>query len=193
MIDPVTISRIINRISLYISKFKLNINQSNKDKYYIVDSTTLRIGKDKSANTYSWYKHHHGIKFQIVINESSQIKSISKSYSSSIHDKKLFLSEYRNLSNKINKNLSILGDKAYSGLEEYNLTIPIKKNELEYKKDKELAKSNNKLISTKRIKIEHIFAYMKNFRILQRLNYYKINKIELFFNSIANFYNLSIM
>ena len=149
--------------------------------------------EDKSANTYSGYKHHHGIKFQIVINESSQIKSISKSYSSSIHDKKLFLSEYRNLSNKINKNLSILGDKAYSGLEEYNLTIPIKKNELEYKKDKELAKSNNKLISTKRIKIEHIFAYMKNFRILQRLNYYKINKIELFFNSIANFYNLSIM
>ena len=159
-IDHVTISRIINRISLYLSK--LNINQSNNDNYYIVDSTTLRIGKDKSANTYSGYKHHHGIKFQIVINESSQIKSISKSYSSSIHDKKLFLSEYRNLSNKINKNLSILGDKAYSGLEVYNLTIPIKKNELEYKKDKELAKSNNKLISTKRIKIEHIFAYMKN-------------------------------
>ena len=35
------------------------------------------------------------------------------------------------------------------------------------------------------------FAYMKNFRILQRLNYYKMNKIDLFFKSIANIYNLS--
>ena len=50
---------------------------------------------------------------------------------------------------------------------------------------------NNQLISSKRIKIEHVFAYMKNFRILQRLNYYKTNKIELFFQSIANIYNLS--
>ena len=73
----------------------------------------------------------------------------------------------------------------------YQLTIPIKRNELEYKKDKTLAKTNNQLISSKRIKIEHVFAYMKNFRILQRLNYYKITKIELFFNSIANIYNLS--
>ena len=67
----------------------------------------------------------------------------------------------------------------------------IKRNEREYKKDKTLAKTNNQLISRKRIKIEHVFAYMKNFRILQRLNYYKMNKIELFFQSIANIYNLS--
>ena len=57
--------------------------------------------------------------------------------------------------------------------------------------DKNSAKINNKNLSSKRIKIEHIFAYMKNFRILQRLNYYKTNKIELFFNSIAYIYNLS--
>ena len=67
----------------------------------------------------------------------------------------------------------------------------IKRNEREYKKDKNLSKTNNQLISGKRIKIEHVFAYMKNFRILQRLNYYKMNKIELFFKSIANIYNLS--
>ena len=61
----------------------------------------------------------------------------------------------------------------------------------QYKKDKNLAKTNNQLISSKKIKIEHVFAYTKNFRILQRLHYYKMNKIELFFQSIANIYNLS--
>ena len=99
--------------------------------------------------------------------------------------------EYQNLSNKIDKSLLILRDKGYAGLGEYQLSIPIKRNEREYKKDKNLAKTNNQLISRKRIKIEHVFAYMKNFRILQRLNYYKMNKIELFFQSIANIYNLS--
>jgi len=69
--------------------------------------------------------------------------------------------------------------------------VPRKRNELEYKKDKIKAKSLNKELSSKRIKIEHLFAKMKNFRILQRLNYYKIDKIEIFFNAIANIYNLS--
>ena len=44
-IDHVTISRIIIRISLYLSNIKFNI--INKD-YYIVDSTVLRIGKGKN-------------------------------------------------------------------------------------------------------------------------------------------------
>ena len=121
----------------------------------------------------------------------SIIQNISKAYPSSIHDKKLFICEYKNLTNKIDKSLKILEDKGYVGLGEYQITIPIKRNEREYKKDKNLAKTNNQLMSRKRIKIEHVFAYMKNFRILQRLNYYKTNKIELFFQSIANIYNLS--
>ena len=87
---------------------------------------------------------------------------------------------YRNLTNKIDKNLSILGDKAYLGLNKYNLVVPSKRNELEYKKDKDLAKINNNKLSSKIIKIEHVFAYPKNFRILQRLNYYKINKLLIF-------------
>ena len=151
----------------------------------------MRIGKDKTKNSYSGYKHHHGVKFQVIVNDKSIIQNISKAYPSSIHDKKLFICEYKDLTNKIDKSLKILGDKGYAGLGEYQLTIPIKRNEREYKKDKTLAKTNNQLISRKRIKIEHVFAYMKNFRILQRLNYYKMNKIELFFQSIANIYNLS--
>ena len=87
---------------------------------------------------------------------------------------------YRNLTNKIDKNLSILGDKAYLGLNKYNLAIPSKRNELEYKKkDKYLAKINNNKLSSKRIKIELVFAYLKNFRILQRLNYYKIEFFKM--------------
>jgi len=185
----VTISSIINRISLYLARFTLP--NTEEDRFYIVDSTTIRIGKGKNNKTYSGYKHHHGVKFQVVINDKNYIKAVSKAYPSSIHDKKIFLSEYSNLTDKINRNLSILGDKAYVGLFQSNIEVPSKRNEFSYKKDKNKAKIENKNLSSKRIKIEHIFAKMKNFRILKRLNYYKIHKIEIFFNAIANIYNLS--
>ena len=190
-IDHVTISRIILRISLYLSKIKININNKESNLFYIVDSTVLRIGKGKNKDTYSGYKHHHGVKFQVTINDKSLIEHVSKSYSSSIHDKKLFINEYKDLMSKIDKNIEILGDKGYSGLSEYNVNIPIKRNELPYKENKEIVKSNNKELSSKRIKVEHVFAYIKSYRIMQRLNYYTKDKIDILFNSIANIYNLS--
>ena len=189
-IDHVTISRIILRISHYLCKINFNIKGKDKD-YYIVDSTVLRIGKGKNKETYSGYKHHHGIKFQIIVNDKSLIEHVSKSYSSSIHDKKLFLYEYKDLINKINNNLNILGDKGYSGLREYKVDIPIKRNEIKYKENKDLVKSENKELSSKRIKVEHVFAYIKSYRIMQRLNYYTKDKIEILFNAMANIYNLS--
>ena len=189
-IDHVTISRIILRISSYLSQLKFNINNLGKELYYCVDSTVLRIGKGKSKDTYSGYKHHHGVKFQLTINNENIIKHVSKSYSSSTHDKKLFIAEYKDLCTKINEKLTIIGDKGYSGLKELKLEIPIKRNEIKYKENKDLSKSNNKSLSNKRIKIEHVFAYIKSFRIMQRLNYYTKNKIEILFNSIANLYNL---
>ena len=189
-IDHVTISRIILRISFYLSQLKVNLSKE-EEIYYCVDSTVLRIGKGKSKETYSGYKHHHGVKFQVVINNESYIKHVSKSYSSSIHDKKLFISEYKSLISKIDKNINILGDKGYSGLKEYKVDIPIKRNELPYKENKEIIKIENKVLSSKRIKVEHVFAYIKSYRIMQRLNYYSKDKIEILFNAMANIYNLN--
>ena len=189
-IDHVTISRIILRISFYLSQLKVNLSKE-EEIYYCVDSTVLRIGKGKSKETYSGYKHHHGVKFQVVINNESYIKHVSKSYSSSIHDKKLFISEYKELMKMISNNISIIGDKGYSGLKELKVEIPIKRNELKYKDNKDLSKANNKNLSSRRIKIEHVFAYIKSYRVMQRLNYYSKDKIDILFNAIANIYNLS--
>ena len=178
---------------IVITLFKLRYNLPDRimeDLYYCVDSTVLRIGKGKSKDTYSGYKHHHGVKFQLTINNENIIKHVSKSYSSSTHDKKLFIAEYKDLCTKINEKLTIIGDKGYSGLKELKLEIPIKRNEIKYKENKDLSKSNNKSLSGKRIKIEHVFAYIKSYRIMQRLNYYSKQRIEILFNSIVNIYNL---
>ncbi len=62
---------------------------------------------------------------------------------------------------------------------------------MDYKNNKELAKSNNKTISTKRIKIEHIFAKIKQFKILNNNFYHNISKINIFFKNIVKIIQLS--
>ena len=57
-IDHVTISRIIQRVSIHIGNSKLPIYNKNEIDidYYVVDTTTIRIGKNKNNKTYSGYK-----------------------------------------------------------------------------------------------------------------------------------------
>ena len=125
-VDHVTMSRIMNRISIYLEGFHLKMKENpfffhliknndfhdcfNKDKgkdkgkdkiekikpqYLIVDSTVCAIGKGKTKDSFSGYKHHHGAKFQIMVNENKMIETISSSYPASYHDKKVFLMEYK--------------------------------------------------------------------------------------------------
>ena len=122
-IDHVTISRIIQRISLYIGNIKLprdNKNELNIE-YYVVDTTTIRIGKSKSKKTYSGYKNYHGIKYQLICDNKSKIINTSQGYEASIQDKKIFQKEYEEIKSKINQELKILGDKAYVGLDKENV------------------------------------------------------------------------
>ena len=122
-IDHVTISRIIQRISLYIGNIKLprdNKNELNIE-YYVVDTTTIRIGKSKNKKTYSGYKNYHGVKYQLICDSENKIKEISRGYEASIHDKKVFIKEYEEIRDRINQELEILGDKAYVGLEKENV------------------------------------------------------------------------
>ena len=76
-IDHVTISRIISRISIHIGNLKLPIN-NNHLEYYVVDTTTIRIGKGKSKSTYSGYKNYHGIKYQLICDNKSKIINTSQ-------------------------------------------------------------------------------------------------------------------
>ena len=189
-IDHVTISRIILRISIAIADLNLAVNTSNEE-YYIVDSTLIKIGKDKTAATYTGYKHMHGIKFQVITNDHNQIRVISNSHPASIHDKKIFNMEYDKVKPKIDTTLDILGDRAYVGLSKEKVITPFKLNELRYKTDTQKAEYYNQQLSAKRVRIEHVFAWLKHYRILRQTCYYAVSKINIFFKAITNLYNLS--
>ena len=187
-VDHVTISRCILRISSMISCFDIKISEGD---LYIVDTTTIRIGRGKTAHTFSGYKHHHGLKYQCIINSHHDIVSISAGIESSIHDKKIFETEYTAIFKKLNKKLVVLGDKAYVGLSRFNVKNPLRKNEVTYKQDKARAKLNNRILSSKRIQVEHVFARLKTYRILTNVYYYTKFKLDMFMKAICNMYNLS--
>jgi hypothetical protein len=89
-VDHVTISRAITRMVIYMN----HIIKSTNNNYYVVDSTTIRIGRGKTKKDYSDYKHYYGLKYQVICDNNKEIISVSQGYESSLHDKKLFLIEY---------------------------------------------------------------------------------------------------
>ncbi len=130
------------------------------------------------------FKHHHSVKFQVLVDQYKMIHHVSSIHDASEHDKNIFEQEWQDVSQKIQTSLPILADKAYVGLTHFNVTTPVKRNDKPYKKD-------NKVSSSKRIKVEHVFASLKSWRILKQLHFYDRKMIGMIFQGLVNIYNLN--
>ena len=82
---------------------------------------------------------------------------------------------------------TIIADSDYQGIQNIhsNIIIPEKKGK-EFTKEQ---KNNNKLISSKRIIVEHINRYLNIFRIVSNKYRNKHTKFSLRMNLIAGIYN----
>ncbi len=88
------------------------------------------------------------------------------------HDHKIFKEKYAALAEKLDKRLPILADKAYPGLKEFNVVCPDKSNF----KEKRCQVEN---LAKKRVKIEHFFARLKVFTILQNTHIHVTKKAHV--------------
>ncbi len=105
--DHVTINRAINRIIAKLSAFPLQLARLIPDEYYVVDSTTLRIAKGKIVSDYTGYKHYHGVKFQLVINQDNVIVDVVGPFHAAVHDKKIFIMSYLTTVHKLIAGISL--------------------------------------------------------------------------------------
>ncbi len=193
-VDHVTIHRIFHRILKELGNLSQIVGKAVASKpieFYVTDSTTLPIGKGKNNKTFSGYKHHHSVKFQVFVDQHKLIHHVSSIHDASEHDKNIFEQEWQDVSQKIQTSLPILADKAYVGLTHFNVTTPVKRNEKTYKRDKLKTKEDNKVLSSKRIKVEHVFASLKSWRILKQLHFYSRKMIDMIFQGLVNIYNLN--
>lgn len=164
-IDSVTASRMVRRI-LACLRIQPLLLHTRPCRYLIVDATHTRIGSS-NIRYYSGYKHYRSVKTQVVCDDQKRIHAISYACAGSVHDKALWNRTAKRIVE--GNHVPILADKAYAGAD-YEGTLlvrPAKRNENTYRKHRKRAKDNNRKLSALRVKVEHVIASLKRFKIVR--------------------------
>jgi hypothetical protein len=165
--------------------------QRAKLQFLIVDTTCSRI-RSTEQKDYSGYKHHKNRKCQALVDDKRHIVSVSDAYAGAVHDKVIWNREFA-----ITKRLfdrPTLGDKAYAGGKGENTILfrPVKRNETAYKDEKESSKAFNRELSKWRVTVEHVFAQLKNYRILRGIFPLHPTRYGMIFCTIALLHNMNL-
>ncbi len=187
-IPHVTLHRYTLRICALLAGRSLRPEGLTGHGWLIVDSTCSRVRSMEQAD-YSGYKHHRSRKVQVIVDDLWRIVDVSKAYSGAVHDKVIWNRE----SGRVRASLDrpTLGDKAYAGGEGEGTILfrPIKRNETAYKADVDGCKTANRQLSKVRVKVEHVFARLKTFRVLQGLFVFRPERYAMVFHAVAVIYN----
>lgn len=186
-IDDSSVCHYFKRIEPLLAKiFKIperKTKMSEDEIRELIFDATEQDSQKRDGSGYSGKKERQTVKTQIAISPNGRIKSVSKPVPGNVHDKKLY-DETRTFTLVKVKRKADLG---YIGT---SCETPIKK-----QKNKDLTqeqKSFNKSFNSFRIKIEHVFAHLKKFRILADKFRNPIHSYYLIFKNIAGLRNYQL-
>ena len=189
-IPHVTLRRYVNLVCDLLARLPLLTSKDSEDRAWLaVDSTCVRVRSVQSAD-YSGYKHHKNRKAQVIVDDRRRIVAASDAHPGAVHDKTIRDGEFEKVEHLLDR--PTLGDKAYAGGKGEGAILfrPIKRNETAWKTDKDECRSSNRELSKKRVRIEHVFARMKTFRILRDMFPCSPDRFGSVFKAIAYIHNL---
>jgi len=166
-------------------------------KEFIVDGTERPINRPKDPQDqqkyYSGKRKRHTIKNQVIIHpKTRKILHISKTVEGKTHDKTLL--EETGILTKAPPGSQGLGDLGYDGIkDEYphvKFITPIKKQPRQERTKSE--KSTNKIISSIRVRVEHVIGSLKINRILTDKFRSHLTFSDLVFKNCACLYNFKL-
>lgn len=165
-VDAVTLSRYVHKVLEAVAQ--LPLSRSKAHGCLLVDSTSVRV-RSRSRDSYSGHKHQRCAKVQVIVDEQGMACHVGRSWPGSVHDKTVYEREKVSLAQTFNT--LMLADKAYAGVfdEGAALLRPIKKGERLWHEQPEMAQAFNRALSLKRVRVEHLFARLKTFKVLQGL------------------------
>lgn len=146
----------------------------------VVDATEQRTERRNTGSGYSGKKKQETIKTQIIVTPKGKIVHTSHSVPGNVHDKKLFDQSSAQLPDNTK------GDLAYLGT---NITIPHKSSKLHVLTKTQ--QSFNERHSRARIIVEHVFASLKNWRILQDRFRGHLKHYHSYFAIVCGLHNLA--
>lgn len=189
-IDGTNIGRRFNRLQPILAQFfrmpERKINLTEEEILELIVDATEQETQRRDGTGYSGKKKKQSIKTQVHITPDGKIKSVSKSYAGNIHDKKVYdKTKTFTIDNKGRpKKTKKIGDLGYMGTE---CITPIRSSKL-HKLTKKEQRFNHRL-ATKRIIIEHVFAQLKKFKILDNKFRNNLSKYNLIFKNICGLRN----
>ena len=185
------VENILIKSGLFNLPGKKALLESNSEiEVIVVDVSEHEIErpKKKQKSYYSGKQGYHTLKSQVVADQKSEQVICVRCEKGRVHDFRLGQESKIGL----NKEIEILGDKGYQGIQKLhqNSQIPHKKKKKE-KLSKEQKKANRQL-SQRRIVIEHIHRRLKIFRILSSRYRNRRRRFGLRLNLIAGIYNYEL-
>ena len=185
------VENILIKSGLFNLPGKKALLESNSEiEVIVVDVSEQEIErpKKKQKSYYSGKQGYHTLKSQVVADQKSEQVICVRCEKGRVHDFRLWKESKIGL----NKEIEILGDKGYQGIQKIhqNSQIPHKKKKKE-KLSKEQKKANRQL-SQRRIVIEHIHRRLKIFRILSSRYRNRRRRFGLRLNLIAGIYNYEL-
>lgn len=155
---------------------------TKEDILLIVDATEQETEK-RNGTGYSGKKKRQTIKTQVIASGNGKIRHISSSVSGNIHDKKLF--DLTKLPKKIQRKM--LADLGYVGTD---CVIPNKSSKFHKLTVKQRA--DNKKHSILRIPVEHMFAHIKQWKILANRFRSSLKNYNMIFRIVCGLRNMMI-
>lgn len=164
---------------------------------YIVDGTDRPYKRSKDNKTqelyYSGKKKRHTIKNQVFINpHTKKIIYASETLPGSVHDKTAVKED--GILNHASKSSKGMGDLGYEGTKKdyswLKFVIPLKKKK--GKERTEAEKETNKVISSIRVRIEHVIGHLKINRALSDKCRSSIQFADLVFKNCCYLYNFKL-
>ena len=165
-------------------------------KYVVVDATESLAqrpkDKDERRNYYSGKAKRHTMKHEIVATLNRRIIRVSSMYPGKVHDKMIIDTE--GTIKEIPEILNIIGDLGYNGIQKEH---PLRKIIIPPKKPRGgslslIQKLIRKLISKKRISIEHTIGDLKNFNIIKQIFRGRKNSFSTIFKTICALHNFKL-
>lgn len=183
-IDDSNVCRYFRRIQpLLAQTFRIperKINMTEDEILELIFDATEQDSEKRKGSGYSGKKKRNTVKTQIVVTPAGRIKSVSKSVAGNTHDKKLYDKTLVYTTVKVKRK----ADLGYVGTA---CQTPIKRQRNKPLTDKQ--KHFNRQFNKSRIIVEHVFAHLKKFNILNHKFRNSINSYNLIFKNIAGLRN----
>jgi hypothetical protein len=143
-----------------------------------------------SASFYSGHKHHSCLKVLVIVDDRGRGRYVSDAYPGPVHDKTIWNSEYDRVASGLV--CPTLGDRAYAGGTGKGLFLfrPLKRNETAWRRDAETCRTFNRLLSARRVRIEHMFSCLKAFRLIRDQFPLRRDRYAMIFRAVTLIYNV---